>query len=210
MLWTNKKGDIKRLSVDKKSYSDHLKDVEFRYEPMLYQKYDIKAKQIAFKYFSDVIDFKINDRLIHWNRQFVVAWAATFDDTLWAHMEVVMREVWPTSVHEVVKRKKLDTVQSSYDPLLEERTEYGKQYVEDEILVLVDAIDLARGHIIQMLDAWKIEQVQYMMTTEITEDIKKEDRFIYNWLEYIVEWIIPQPYQLLVWLNKSKVNYITN
>ena len=211
MLWTNKVWKTLRLSQDRKGYLPWLSDIAFRYEPMVYQKYDLRAKQIAFKLFSDVVDLKVADRVYDAdsNIWFVVAWVAHFWDTLWKHLEVVMRQIWPSSVHEAVTRKKLDTVQSSYDPLLEERTEYGKIYKEDEILVLVDSIELAKSSIIQMIDQWRIEQVQYMMTTEVTEDIKKEDRFMYWWFEYIVEWILPQPYQQLVWLNKSMVNYST-
>lgn len=198
-----------RLTTARTGYSTNLSSIAFRYQPMKYAKYDIKAKSVSFKMFSDIMDIKVSDRIVEWTRQRVVAWVARFTDTLWQHMELVMRELWPTEVHETITRKTLDEIQSWYDPLLAERTEYEKTYIEKPISVLVDPIDLARDSIIQMLDAWKIEQVQYMMTAELTYNIKKEDRFVYNGLEYIVEWIIPQPYQILVGLNKSMVNYIT-
>ena len=210
MLWTNRKTTTSRLNSDKTAYEPNLSLFQSRYEPMKYTNYDLKAKQISFKFMADLMDIAVGDRIIDGTRQFVAAGVARYTEVLGKHLEIVMREIWPTVVHETITKKSLDTVQTKYDPLLEERSNNWKTYKDTEILGLLDPWTIAKDWIIKMMDAGKIEELDYVLTVDFPEKIVKEDRIIYKWVEYEIKRIIPQPYQFQVGLKKSMVNYFDN
>jgi len=211
MLWTNRKATTLRLAVDKESYTPQLSELfKCRYEPMIYTNYNIRAKQITYVLASDLMDIHVSDRILSEWRQRVAINVKKYTEVLGKHLEVMMREIWPTEVHETVTKKTLDVVQTWFDPLLEERTEQKKEYVTKDMIVLLDPREIAKDSIIQMLDAGKMEELDYVMTMDYPDKIVKEDRILYNGLEYEIKWIIPMPYQYMVWIKKSMVNYITN
>jgi hypothetical protein len=210
MLWTNKKAVTQRVNAKKTEYSPNLSEFQCRYEPMIYTNYNIRAKQVTYKFACDLMDIQVADRIIEWDRQRVAVNVKKYTEALWKHLEVLMREIWPTEVHEAVTKKTLDIIQSNFDPLLEERMEQSKEYIDSTLLVLMDPREQAKDSVIQMLDAGKIEELDYVMTVDFPNTIAKEERIIYNDIEYEVSWIIPQPYQYRVGLKKSVVNYIAN
>ena len=200
-----------RLNEDRTEYVPYLSDkFQCRFEPKKYIKYDLRAKQVTFDFASDLMDIIVSDRILIDGRQRVAIRAMKFTEVLGKHLEVQMREIGPTQVHEKVTRKVLDVVQSSYDPLLEEYGETTKEYVDNEMLVLLDPWEIARDAIIQMLDPGKIEELDFVMTVDFPQTIKKEDRIIYNGVEYKIKWIIPYPYQYYVGIKKSMDNYLAN
>ena len=211
MLGTNRKATTMRLNAGKTEYVPYLSEVfQCRFEPKVYIKYDLKAKQVTFDFASDLMDVIVGDRIVVGERQWVAIRAMQFTEVLGKHLEVQMREIWPTQVHELCSLRKLDVVQSSYDPMLEEYAELRKEYVDYDLLAIFDPWEIARDSIIQMLDAGKIEELDFVMTVDFPTKIAKEDRIIYNWLEYKIKWVMPFTYQTYVWIKKSMDNYIAN
>ena len=211
MLGTNRKTTTLRLNEDKTAYVPHLAEkFQSRYEPMIYTNYNIRAKQITWKFMSDLCDINVADRIVDGDRQWVCVNVKKYTEVLGKHLEILMREIWPTEVHEKVIKKSLDIVQSRFDPLLEERETSSKEYIDKEMYVLMDPREQAKDSVIQMLDAGKIEELDRLMTVDFPEKIVKEDRIIYNGIEYEIKWIIPFVYQSRLGLKKSMVNYITN
>ena len=210
MLGTNRKTTTIRLNSDRTNYEPCLSTFQSRYEPMVYTNYNIRAKQITWKFYSDLMDIQIADRIIDTDRQWVVLNVKRYTEVLGKHLELLMREIWPTNVHEEVTKKTLEITQSNYDPLLEEREAGSKTYTNNNLLVLLDPWEYARDSIIKMLDSGKVEELDLVMTLDFPEKIVKEDRIVYKGVEYEIKWIIPQPYQYLVWLKKSMVNYMSN
>ena len=64
--------------------------------------------------------------------------------------------------------------------MLEEYAELRKEYVDYDLLAIFDPWEIARDSIIQMLDAGKIEELDFVMTVDFPTKIAKEDRIIYN------------------------------
>lgn len=207
MLGTNKSWKTMRLQGD--SYQDNIKQVKFRYEPIKYKEYNTKAKHIAFMYYSDVIDLVSSDRIVDTSnndREFVVAGNAVFTDTLWKHLEVMIREV-NSKMHEPVIQKVLSDTQANYDPIYEER-HADKNYGDKTINVLIDPMESARESFIKIMEIWKLEEVDLIMTVDFPDKVDKADRIIRDNIEYEIKRVVTHPYQYLVWLRKSMVNYI--
>ena len=156
------------------------------------------------------MDIQVADRIKSEGREWVALRSMKFTESLGKHLEVTMREIGPTEVHEPMTIRKLDVVQSSYDPMLEEYVELSKEYVDTEVLAIFDPREIARDAIIQMLPEGKIEELDFVVTVDFPTSIAKEDRLIYNNIEYKIKWIMPYTYQTYVGIKKSMDNYLTN
>jgi len=112
-------------------------------------------------------------------------------------------------MHTVVTRKALTETQGNYDPIFEERVAW-KDYASQTMSVLLDPIEASKEAFIKMLDSWKLEEIDYIMTVDFPDKVAKEDRIMFDGVEYEVKRIVPHPFQYLVWLRKSMVNYFDN
>lgn len=205
MLGTNKTWDTQRIDAGSNTYQTNLTGIRFRYEPVYGKNYVTKSQHITFTLFCDRYDIKVADRIIHGDRKFVVAGVPDFTDALGQHFEILMREV-ESDFHEDVVRKTLSPTQTNIDPIFNEWSG-AKSYIDTTISVLIDPIESAKNAYINIIDPGKLEQVDYLMTVDYPLNITKSERIIRRGTEYEVMWIIEHPFQYLVWLKKSMLNY---
>lgn len=153
------------------------------------------------------MDIKPTDRVVHGDREFVVAGVPDFTDALGQHFEVRMREV-ASSFHEEVIRKTLLAVQPNKDELFEEWSDV-KAYGTSTLKVLIDPVEniTARDSFIQIIDPGKLEQIDYVMTVDLPTRMDKAERIFMRGNEYEIMWILDQDYETFVGLKKSMVNY---
>lgn len=191
------------------SYIKHLTNVPCRYEPTDWVK-KVKEQHVWDSMYCKSIDVKVSDRVICDGKTRVVKERDLYDDMLWKHCEIIMRQL-DSEFHENVSVKKLSSLQPDFDPILEQYI-WDKQYEVTTLSVLLDEIEATKNSWIRIIDAGKLENIDLVMTTELDISLDSDDRVVrQDWTEYEIKWIATNVYQKLVWLKKSVVsNYKNN
>lgn len=206
MFWDNKTVDVKRI-VDWEFVD--INTIRCRYEPKKFtsiREQETKQNHITFKLFCESKEVRVTDRIVHWNRSFIVSWIANYDDQYWSHLELVMIEEnsW---IHETVTVQSLNTTQDNYDEIMGEWVD-NKNYTTKNINVLMDIAKLMKEKFTKTTEWWQIEMVEYVMTVFYPENIANTDKIVYNWNTYEVKWILDFPHQKMVGLNKYIKDYV--
>lgn len=205
MLGTNKEWTIQTIYNDR--YINSITNLKFRSSPKTANSrgYIMKAMHITSNFRSDTADIIVGDRLVFWEKSYVFVWVGEFSDFMWPHLECIIRWIW-TRFHDSVLLQDFEDTQENYDDLLWE-WDGSKNTTDSLIKVLMDPAELLKSASIRIIDAGKLEDVDYVMTIELDQDIKNQDKIVYQDIDYDIKWIIPHPYQKLVWLSKWKTNY---
>lgn len=208
MLWTNKTWTTKRFLAEMSVYISYLESVRFRESPLKVNQVSAKSKQnhIMREFRSDVYDIQVWDRLYTNWKKYVFMTVDDFSDQLGPHIEAVLREI-DSPLHQEVSYKEQKEIQGNYDPILKEYVGSGKKFETTQISVLIDPIESAKNSFINIIDAGKMENVDYIMTVELDQKIDKNGKIELYEEVYHIKWIIDLPYQKLVWLTKSLRNY---
>ena len=194
MLGTNKNASVWRLDKSTLTYSENISQIRHRFEPYYVRsEFKLKCQSVLFQLYCDKADIQVTDKIVDQSgRAFVVAGVPTYDDTLGSHLEITMREL-NSSVHETVTRRRLEEVQTEFDPIF--LTWVGsKEYVDTDIKVIIDPLMANKSAFIKMMDAGKLEEVDLVMSSALTDDIVKEDRITRGGIEYKILRIVPLPY----------------
>lgn len=211
MLGTNKTAVTQRLSNG--AYSDYVSDVKCRYSPIKASSdkgYVTKASHVIYELRADQFDCVPGDRIVvECDKTFVAAGVRTFDDATGKHIAILVREIG-SAMHEDVEHKTVSDTQTTYDPIFQEWSANDKDYDSATISVLLDPFEAAKESFLKIIEAGKLEDVDWIMTVDFPTSVKDEDKFVFNSVEYEVKWIIPHPFQTLVGLRKGIRNYKTN
>ena len=205
MFWDNKTVDIKRI-VDWEFVD--INTIRCRYEPKKFtslREQETKQNHITFRLFCDSKEIRVTDKVVHWNRSFIVSWISDYDDQNWSHLELLMLEEnsW---VHENVTINSLNTTQDNYDELTWE-WKWTKDYTTRTLSVIMDIAKLMKNKFTDMTEWWQIVMPEYAMTVFYPETIANEDKIVYNGNTYEVKFILDFPHQKIVWLDKYIKDY---
>jgi len=206
MFWANKQVTIQRLNSNDVFVNNST--IKCRYEPKKFnslRELETKQNHITFSMYCDPADIVVRDKLIHWNRSFIISGVYEYSDWMWMHLEVLMLEA-NSRFHEDIELIKLDIAQANYDPVMWEWI-WDKTETTKTVKVLVDSAKLLKWQFVKMLPWWKIEDTELVATFFFPEKVEKEDKIIYNGATYEIKWIINFPHQLAVGLNKYIKDY---
>ncbi len=208
MFWANKVVEVER--IDEWVFTNY-NTIKCRYSPKKFQsmrELETKQNHITFFMFCDTNDIFVKDKVIDWDRSFIVSGVSGYWDNHWKHLEVTMVEI-NSRLHENISIITLWWTQTNYDTLMWEWV-WIKTTTTKTVSVLMDVAQALKSDFIKMLWGWKMENVEYIMTLQYPENIAKTDKVLYNWIEYGITWILPFPHQQLVWLSKNIINYDIN
>lgn len=213
MFWTNKVISTQRLVNG--AYEDNLSDIRARYEPTLpsgsAKEYVVWASHIEKLLYCVPRDIQTSDRILVDGVTYVVIRQSPYRDTLWKHDEILMRQVWPSHVHQQVTLLKASPVQNNFDPLFQEYTNNEKTFDSSTLHVILDPIQSSRNYYIEVMGEWKLEGIEYVATIDLPLSIQKEDKFVLpNWDRYEIQRIEPRPYEYIAWISKTKVENFTS
>lgn len=195
LLGSNKKMDTQRMVSN--VYQSLLNQVGMRYEPIPQRNprgYTTRAEHVSFQTMVEQCDIQSADRVLVDNRIFVVAGVSILDDAMGKHLEFVMREI-NSKMHQTVTRKILAVSQPSFDPLFQEwQPGTSKVYTTVPMSVLLDQAQNAKQRYKMLIEAGKFNDIEFAMTVDYPDDIKTDDRIIFNGKIYKVAWV-----ENLVW-----------
>ena len=209
MLGTNKTSTIQRLTDG--AYVASCADIQCRYSPIKTSSekgYVTKAMHIISEFRCDQADIIVSDRIVIEceAKTFVVVASRKYDDATGKHMAIFIREVGST-MHEDVVHKTVSSEQPAFDPIFQEWVDDNKSYEDVTVSVLLDPFESAKASFIKILEAGKLEDVDWIMTVDFPTTVDKADKFVFNDTNYDVKWIVPHPFQRLVGLKKSLKDY---
>lgn len=205
MFWTNKNVTVKRIS--NWVFVNQL-TTKCRYSPKKFnsvKELETKQNHITFKMFCDTDDIYVKDKVIDWSRSFIVSWVYDYSDNHWKHLEILMIEM-NSRLHETIEIKSLNVTQTNYDTIMWEWIG-SKNLTSRNVKVLIDSAKLMKANFIKMIEWWKIEEVELVVTMFFPETIDKSDKIVYNGDTYEIKWIIPFPHQLAIWIIKYIKDY---
>lgn len=207
MLWTNKTWTTKRLNG---YYIDNLSNYKFRFERISHfssKIYVWMENHIIYKLFSDNADIIVSDRLVCSGKEYVFIGVMPHEDSLGSHLECFIRQIWPSQFHQEVLLMKLDSAQPEYDEILNEFKDNWKQYSEVPCSMIIDPINKLSWTYIKLLDMWKIEDLDYVAIVDKPTKVINTDYVRFNWFDYDLKFINEYPFQTIIWLKKTVLNY---
>jgi len=211
MLGATVNGSTQRIVSD--VYTDNIVSFKFGIDPLKNKtlravtEYRTRSMHLGNIVYCNILDIKVADRLTNEDdsKTYVVLAVPEHKRGLGNHMELVVRQI-ASDLHETVNRKILSVTQTYYDPILLEYSG-AKSWEESDLSVLLDPIEQAKEHFIQIVEGGKLDKVDYIMTVDLPTSIDVGEKFDYKDIEYDVMWVIPQPFQTLVGIKKSVTNY---
>ena len=168
--------------------------------------YRMSQDHIEHRLYWDQFDFRSWDKIVEsGGKEWTIIGIDPYGDVLGKHVEATMRER-DSDMHQPVIINKKTVLQPEYDPIL-------KEYTWETVLpatttvnynALVDENQKHKEKWIHELGEGKYENVNYIMTLELDQQITKEDMVILPDGElYLVDWIYKLPYQVFYGLKKS-------
>lgn len=206
MFWANKNVTIQRINTSNVFEWDAT--LKCRYSPKKFtalRELETKQNHITFNLFCKPSDLLVRDKVIDWDRSFIISGISEYWDWFWKHQEVLMLEM-DTYIHEDIEIVKLNANQRNYDTVMWEWI-WAKTSTTRTVKALVDSAKLLKGQFIKMIPGGKIEDTELVVTLFFPESVDKSDKIIYNGDTYEVKWIIKFPHQLAVWINKYIKDY---
>ena len=206
MLGTNKSGSTERLSTG--SYSSYLASVDFRSEPRIKdtaETFALKQFHVTNRFYCDAYDIVPSDRIVYNGKNYVVMSAQVYDDRLGEHIEGFMREI-DSYIHDEIIIEVRENNQNNWDPILKEYVG-SIQVTETTIKVLIDPIAQSKKEFIKIIDAGKLEDIDYVMQVDLPQTFNLSDKLEYNGTKYSIAWRYDRPYDRIFGLKKEIKNY---
>lgn len=190
-------------------YTTVLSGYKFRNNPnksKAEKTYRMSQDHIEHRLYWDQFEFRSGDKIVEsgW-KEWTVIGIDPYGDVLGKHVEATIRER-DSDMHQPVVINKKTVLQPEYDPILKEYT--GETVLPASTVVnynvLVDENQKHKEKWIHELGEGKYENINYIMTLELDQQITKEDMVVLPDGElYLVDWIYKLPYQVFCGLKKS-------